>query len=524
MTRSLTTDLLALGSLPRELPPAFSMNAFATAMSADRSNLPALETRESRHFTANHCLHDVPRAGGGRRTLGVPNPFSQLLLAEQVTADWDALAQHLEGGERPFFSATRPKWWRSRARALIPRYRIRDRWKLRLRTRAGARYLLFTDIAQFYPSIYTHSIPWALSGKEKSKENRFDASFLGNELDRRARNAQDQQTIGIPIGPDTSLLIAELIMKTVDDDLRRQLPGARGFRFIDDFELSFSSLRDAERARSIIAGSLRHMELRLNENKTRICELPDAVDGTWVVDVSSALPSSEKLSEKELHRFSTVLLDHAIRSPDDAVMKYGLMLLRGHTPSNTRSTVTMIRLALNALSSDSLAIANAIALLIQLEARESGIVGRPRLREVLELSLTHHVDRMRSHEVSWLLWAALAFDVSLTVPSGLAGLEDDFVALLALHGEQRALWTLTDKSTWADWMSAHELQGRHWLVAYEASVRGWLPGTPTHSGHPHFQFLADHGVRFYDDRAVDFAIELEAAAPLPGGTMGDFYP
>ncbi|QDJ13845.1 hypothetical protein CEP45_08410 [Mergibacter septicus] len=32
------------------------------------------------------------------------------------------------------------------------------------------RYLFTTDIANFYPSIYTHSIPWAIYTKEKAKK------------------------------------------------------------------------------------------------------------------------------------------------------------------------------------------------------------------------------------------------------------------------------------------------------------------------------------------------------------------
>ncbi|QDJ13847.1 hypothetical protein CEP45_08420 [Mergibacter septicus] len=36
------------------------------------------------------------------------------------------------------------------------------------------RYLFTTDIANFYPSIYTHSIPWAIYTKEKAKNSKTE--------------------------------------------------------------------------------------------------------------------------------------------------------------------------------------------------------------------------------------------------------------------------------------------------------------------------------------------------------------
>jgi hypothetical protein len=90
----------------------------------------------------------------------------------------------------------------------------------RARSRTASRYLLATDLSQFYPSIYTHSIPWALHTKSVAKAKPNDYSLLGNVLDLAMRNGQDKQTIGIPIGPDTSLVIAEAILSSVDVQLK----------------------------------------------------------------------------------------------------------------------------------------------------------------------------------------------------------------------------------------------------------------------------------------------------------------
>jgi hypothetical protein len=64
---------------------------------------------------------------------------------------------------------------------------------------------LAADISEFYHSIYTHSISWALHTKLFAKSNQ-KAKVVGNLLDKATQNGQHGQTVGIPIGPDTSLV------------------------------------------------------------------------------------------------------------------------------------------------------------------------------------------------------------------------------------------------------------------------------------------------------------------------------
>ena len=79
----------------------------------------------------------------------------------------------------------------------------------------GTRYLLKTDIARFYPSIYTHSVPSALHGKAAARADK-KYKLLGNRIDLWLRETQDKQTGGIPIGPDTSFLIGEILGTALD--------------------------------------------------------------------------------------------------------------------------------------------------------------------------------------------------------------------------------------------------------------------------------------------------------------------
>ena len=98
-------------------------------------------------------------------------------------------------------------------------------------------------------------------------------------LDKLLRNTQDGQTLGIPIGSDTSLVVAELLLCTVDVELEKRFKNTcifpfKGFRYSDDYEFTFQNRSDAESALSIIQQVISEFELSINPEKTKIVELP----------------------------------------------------------------------------------------------------------------------------------------------------------------------------------------------------------------------------------------------------------
>ncbi|GAW90765.1 hypothetical protein FPS14_contig00104-0004 [Flavobacterium psychrophilum] len=84
------------------------------------------------------------------------------------------------------------------------------------------KYVLHSDIADCYSSIYTHSIPWAIHTKEKSKINRKN-SLLGNAIDNHLQDMSYGQTNGIPQGSVLMDFIAEIVLGYVDLLLTEQL-------------------------------------------------------------------------------------------------------------------------------------------------------------------------------------------------------------------------------------------------------------------------------------------------------------
>ena len=182
--------------------------------------------------------------------------------------------------------------------------------------RATATVLLTADVSRFYHAIYTHSISWALHTKAIAKIRRRSMRLLGNRLDLLMRNAQDGQTIGIRIGPDTSLIVAEIILAAVDRELVRAVPRLRGFRFMDDYELTLFRSH-AELALARLQGALANCELALNPTKTRIDDLPETIVEPWRTELSGfrirQTPNGQA-SDLTAYFDRTYSLAHAIRN------------------------------------------------------------------------------------------------------------------------------------------------------------------------------------------------------------------
>jgi hypothetical protein len=150
-------DAIALihrGYFPRELPPPFTTALFAQfagAVDTDGAAAPRL----------TECVrHNLARAGGQRRAQKIPNPENFLDLALLLEDVWPELEDHFGLGD---LSISRPTV-SSAGRAIAPEYRLGEAPRFRAQHWSTGRFVLKADITQFYPSLYTHGIPWALHG------------------------------------------------------------------------------------------------------------------------------------------------------------------------------------------------------------------------------------------------------------------------------------------------------------------------------------------------------------------------
>jgi hypothetical protein len=369
--------------------------------------------------------------------------------------------------------------------------------------------LLRADISRFYPSIYSHSIPWALHGKEFSKKNK-KAQNLGNQLDELVRNCQDGQTNGIPIGPDTSLLIAEILLGKVDEALQKR--SITGLRYVDDYELVFDTEAQALEGLSAFQNALLGFELHLNPSKTRILSLPQRIEEAWADTIKGFIldPMSASFKSQLIHLFDTAFeLCHTF--PDTGVLKYAAGRI-----ANVRDWKAHYELAEDLLVQAARVEAGALPVVLNTILRQpvTDNARKERRRNLMLRTIVEHAPQRHSSEVAWSVWGCIAQGFSRPAEALrlLVGMEDSICALVALHA--RSLGLAEDPAeldALAAALTSDELYDSRWMLAYEAAVHSWLVspnGTDFVGGDANFSKLRAAGVTFYD-------VTKTALPPLP---------
>lgn len=506
-------DLLAKGYFPRELPPPFQTRQFADCVI---SSVPPSFHRSKK--PGKFAVHNLARAGTLRRTLGIPNPIHQFRLARTIVKHW-ADIEACFGKAR--LSLSRPVIDPSGNRAVERKVPLGERPKYRAKVRASSRYLLQADISRFYSSIYTHSIPWAIHTKPVAKFKRKDKGLLGNILDTCVRNGQDQQTAGIPIGPDTSLIIAELILCAVDQAMPRKLL-TNAFRYVDDYEFAFHSQGEAEDALGELQEKLADFELSLNPEKTRIVALPQVLEAPWAEELRAMpiRPSKAGPQATDLIRYFDCVFNYVHTFPNEHVVHYALQRVRSLALKKENWDL-FEDLLIQSIMIQPGAIRYAIPILG--EYQQIGYrVHKQKLSRMIHAMIDVHARQGHGSEVAWSLWAAILFEIKInkTAAKKLGEMDDCVVALLALDTQSRGL---IDGGVafpkWQACMTTESLYDRQWLLAYEANVKGWPPSVAggDHVSHDKsINHLKAHGVSFYDENIVD---ELRKKKPRPKLTI-----
>ena len=174
----------------------------------------------------------------------------------------------------------------------------------------GYRYLIYIDISKFYPSIYTHSISWAVLGKnvaksERLKQKKSSTYELADKVDAALRMLNDDQTKGIPIGATVFSVVAKLITDRLDieltDFLKINKIHASFSHYVDDYFVFCETESDANLLLSAFTNILNKYDLHLNDDKTRI-ELAEKISLVpyWVnvcselIDLIKGLPSAKR--------------------------------------------------------------------------------------------------------------------------------------------------------------------------------------------------------------------------------------
>ncbi|QDI04839.1 RNA-directed DNA polymerase [Xanthomonas cerealis pv. cerealis] len=138
-------------------------------------------------------------------------------------------------------------------------------------------YLLRIDISKCFASIYTHSVAWAVRGKQFAKEqkSRRKVTYFEDAFDTLMRDANWGETSGIIVGPEFSRIFCEVVLQGVDVRVTSRLSGdVEVKRYMDDYFIFAASEDAAISAEAVIAEELAKFNLYLNEGKRKLEHRP----------------------------------------------------------------------------------------------------------------------------------------------------------------------------------------------------------------------------------------------------------
>lgn len=511
--------LLEAGYFPKELPPLFTTKPYVMAVLANVTALPAPFVASKPQWTSL-VDHNLVRIGGLRRRLGIPNPVSYFRVArtfQQFESDlyrlWSASPYSLTSPLPPNTVGFAPS--------------NQDRATPKAQSRVGARYVLQADVAQFYPSIYTHVVPWLMHTKAVAKAQTKNYTLAGNAIDRELQACQQGQTKGIPIGPGTSLGIAELILSSVDVNLAGSRQIMSGVRFIDDMQFTFNSLASAEHTLAKLEAELASLELSLNSTKTKILELPQTFESTYVTHLRAHIPQQIGASRAQWIDFFNRAFELARQFEADGVLRYATACVASIKIAPDRWELVQT-LLWQTIASD----AGSLRFVIDVLWRNTHGAGSYALNKSLATAaLNALIERSapvrHGSEIVWSIWAAILFKLNLSQASLdlIASMDDSLCACAARLAVDKGIFGSINTNTWASWIIPDCFHDSHWLFAYEAHRRNWLPtecATSKINVDPSVAFLKANGVSFLDDTADQTFVpaRLQAGGGSTGGGAG----
>ena len=322
--------LLGHGMFANKLPPIFTSESFYDFCQAAS---PTFSDRLWRDYVSFSSIRNVNIP----RTFGIPTPMKYQRLCASLRDNWDTIKTHFHAqtdGQNYVISRIHLRKIHGKKGIFEMNYKnvLEDgNPEIDLLFQDNSftlnKYLVKADISTCFPSIYTHSIPWALVGKETAKATCYRRKLWYNKIDAACSSLKNGETHGLLIGPYASNLLSEIILTKVDKTLYDC--GYRYSRNIDDYECFVESYEKAQFFLRDLEEALREYDLPLNHKKTQILPLPVSIGEKWIHKLNSSQAiAKEQIKYSEVNSYLDLALTLANETGDSAILKYAIKALR----------------------------------------------------------------------------------------------------------------------------------------------------------------------------------------------------
>lgn len=492
---ALKHDLLAKGYLPENLPPTFVTAEIGANLAARNGWLS-----DGRHPVRSSPFNASKR-GMTRREFSFVHPSTAHDLARFVADREAELTQHFALSD---FSLSKPIHNPDMDRAVT----IASHSELesaRLSRLARYRFVARTDISRFYHTIYTHSIPWAVHGRAAAKADRSPASAncYANRLDLIVRAGQDGQTVGVPVGPDASRYVAEVIGTAIDQEFVRR-GGHQNcdlIRHVDDVWIGADTHAAAEEALWRYREAIRFFELDINETKTAIYSDNFSFSDTWPTDIASKFEFASNSLDRRIPERLRAALEYAFsftsKNNDDGVLKYTLRYLDRSNLAATQWPVVEPFLKRAAVHfGHSIDYVARMIVWRHLAFRDLVIAD---WSPILVAILDRHGRLGNDGEVSWALYAAVRLGVEIPISTANLIVQNcgPLTVMALLSCVEQTLVAPAVFEAAAEIVANETGSGPYWPLLLEWRSRQWTGSANLTLGNELIEDLAQQGITLF---------------------------
>ncbi|MEA5471542.1 RNA-directed DNA polymerase [Spirulina sp. 06S082] len=524
-------NLIERGYFPKELPPPFNTSQLSqnidSIIQTWTTTLEQHGNNKNKYGSSKAVDFSISKGKLSRRFLYIPNPKHFIDLSEKIVAHWQKFKTVFDLSE---YSRSLPEPEINPIKRSVSTLSksVSDFKDHKISASLSKLIEIRVDISKFYPTIYTHSIAWAFLGKEeaksyynkknkdlkaliKAKDKNAELYKFADDIDISVRSCQDRQSIGIPIGPDTSHIISELIACRIDSILQDEFSNIKlkGCRYYDDYYLYVSTRDEADRVLKGLQRILNDFQLEINESKLRIKEFPFAFEDKFTLIFNQFHFKETSLSNSIKHYFSLVwgLIDENSQR-SDWIFKYALKIFEFRTVTITKKSWKIFEDLLLKSALIEPAILDIVTRILLTYKSYLDNDSKTKLYELIELIIENHSPVRHNFEVAWALWLAKTFEIKIkkSLVDSVIQMKDS-ISLLILLDILKNTALIDDYPDYPTAFSDIEKDitedsffSQRWLLAYEGLKKGWISSsTPDLIDNNHFfKILKDLDIEFYD--------------------------
>lgn len=508
MQRSVTMKMLDAKKLlqyeyfPEELPECFSSKGLADNYNILKGQANSISTASS------PLLFSVYKGQNSRRRMAIPNPLNYMRIVNCLIENRDEIKLLFD---KSTISLTKPsdnqKDTQKRAYNRISNTQT-DTRLANEKLFSDNSICIKMDISNFFDSIYTHSVSWAIHTKDVAKARRNDNSLIGNKIDRALQDLNDKQTHGILVGNAVSRLISEIILCDIDDRVKKRFPNVNVCRFVDDYSFYISDKESSNAIISFVRNQLLEYDLVLNESKTQIIYAPFLIERSGIDEIKS-------IATEDAYTYYNRMMILYDKYKDLSLLKYGFSMInllvkendfKNIFPLLIHSWVTFPSLAYKILP---------IAYKFKDDLTSDE---KKALKKALTSVVFSGIELRQEVETVWALWAMTLFEFQLNedIIRAVCTSNNDLAIIIALTYTKESGYKyytdvlnklvdrIKDESTDPTALNREMIFFSHWLLIYEL-VRKEIVSISDFScveDNKFFKKLLEHHVDFYDTSIV----------------------